>query len=214
MPDPADDKATARSRFVNNRRALGHAERARQSGLAIARLLTTPRLTSADTVAAYWPLGTEPDTRALLEVLYDRGTRLLLPVLMDDRDLDWALYPGSAAHLVPGGAGTSIPTTVPLGPAAVLQADVVIVPALALTPSGVRLGRGGGSYDRVLERITQAPTAHPWICALLYEHELGALPPSVVEPHDQPVDAACTASQLVEFGPTADGSDSAPSRRG
>ena len=202
MPDPADDKATARSRFVNNRRALEHAERARQSHAACRRLLAAPRLSSADTVAAYWPLGTEPDTRPLLDALLARGTRLLLPVLLDDRDLDWALYVGSETEFVAGGAGTSHPASLVLGVTAVLQADVLIVPALAVTPQGVRLGRGGGSYDRVLERIGHAATVHPWTCALLYEHGLGTLPPTAVEPHDEPVDAACTATQLAEFGPT------------
>lgn len=200
MPDPADDKATARSHFVNNRRALDHAERTRQSREACVRLLNTPRLSSADTVAAYWPLGTEPDTRLLLDALLARGTRLLLPVLLDDRDLDWALYAGEDTEFVAGGAGTSHPASLVLGVTAVLQADVLIVPALAVTQQGARLGRGGGSYDRVLERITQAPTVHPWTCALLYEHELGTLPPGAVEAHDQPVDAACTATRLVEFG--------------
>jgi 5-formyltetrahydrofolate cyclo-ligase len=137
----------------------------------------------------------------LLDALLARGVRLLLPVLLDDRDLDWALYAGSDTELVPGGAGTSHPASLVLGVAAVLQADVLIVPALAVTQRGVRLGRGGGSYDRVLERVAHAATVRPWTCALLYEHELGTLPDGAVEPHDQPVDAACTASRLVEFGP-------------
>ena len=205
MPDPVDDKATARSRFVNNRRALDHAERADQSRLAIARLLATPHMTSANTVAAYWPLGTEPDTRPLLEALLSRGARLLLPVLREDRDLDWAQYAGPATELRPGGAGTSRPTGALLGLDAVLDAEVVIVPALAVTRQGVRIGRGGGSYDRVLTRIAEAPTPRPWTCALLYEHELGTLPSSTVEAHDRPVDAACTASHLVEFGVTGHG---------
>jgi 5-formyltetrahydrofolate cyclo-ligase len=212
MPDPADDKATARSRFVNNRRALAHAERARQSRLAVARLLAQPRLSGADTVAAYWPLGTEPDTRPLLEALAERGTRILLPVLLPDRDLDWAPYTGAAARLVPGGAGTSRPAGGTLGVDAVLDADVVVVPALAVTPRGVRLGRGGGSYDRVLARIAQAADAHPWTCAVLYEHELGALPPGAVQVHDRPVDAACTASRLVEFGAAIPAPGAAPGR--
>ncbi len=214
MPDPADDKATARSRFVNNRRALDHAERTEQSRLAVARLLAEPRLTSANTVAAYWPLGTEPDTRPLLEALLGGGTRLLLPVLLEDRDLDWALYAGSATALLPGGAGTSRPTGVLLGLDAVLAAEAVLVPALAVTPQGVRIGRGGGSYDRVLARINTAPSPRPWTCALLYEHELGALPPTAVELHDEPVDAACTATRLVEFGLTAPSQGAAPGRRG
>lgn len=214
MPDPALDKATARSRFVNNRRALAHAERARQSRLAVRRLLATPRLSSANIVAAYWPLGTEPDTRPLLEVLVTRGARVLLPVLLDDRDLDWAPYTGEATQLMPGGAGTSRPTGSTLGVEAVLEADVVVVPALAVTTQGVRLGRGGGSYDRVLTRIARGGIERPWTCTLLYEDELAALPASAVEAHDRPVDAACTASRLLEFGFTARGSGGAPDRPG
>jgi 5-formyltetrahydrofolate cyclo-ligase len=202
MPDEIDEKATARSRFVNDRRALGSRERARQSALAVCRLLAEPLLASAKTVAAYWPLGTEPDTGPLLEALLTRGAEVLLPVLLSDRDLDWARYDGDPAGLVHAGAGTFGPGGRALGPAAVLSAQVVVVPALAVTPLGVRLGRGGGSYDRVLARISAAAAAglaSPWTCALLYEEELGALESGAVQAHDRPVHAACTASRLVEF---------------
>lgn len=202
MPDQTDEKATARSRFVNDRRALGNQGRALQARAATIRLLADPRLASADTVAAYWPLGTEPDTRALIETLLERGVRVLLPVLLADRDLDWAVYEGDPAALESGGAGTRRPQGITLGVDSVLRARVMIVPALAVTAAGVRIGRGGGSYDRVLARIADAaadgrPT--PWTCAYLYEGELGTLEPAAVEPHDRPVDAACTASQLMDF---------------
>ena len=202
MPDQADEKATARSRFVNNRRALGNRERARPARAATIRLLADPRLTSADTVAAYWPMGTEPDTRALIEALLERGVRLLLPVLLADRDLDWADYAGDPAALEGGGAGTRRPQGTTLGVDFVLRAQAMIVPALAVTAAGVRIGRGGGSYDRVLARIAEAAAADrpaPWTCAFLYEDELGTLEPTAVEPHDRPVDAACTAAGLVDF---------------
>jgi 5-formyltetrahydrofolate cyclo-ligase len=202
MPDEIDEKATARSRFVNNRRALGNRERARQSALAVRRLLAEPRLTSADTVAAYWPLGTEPDTGGLLEALVARGVRVLLPVLLSDRDLDWAGYDGNPARLVDAGAGTLRPAGRTLGVDAVLTARVVVVPALAVTPKGVRLGRGGGSYDRVLARISAAAAGGretPWTCALLYEDELGTLPAEAVAAHDRAVHAACTATRLEDF---------------
>ena len=75
-------------------------------------------------------------------------------------------------------------------------------PALAVTPQGVRLGRGGGSYDRVLARIAAARESGlstPWTCALLYEDEVGTLDPAAAEPHDRAVDAACTSSGVVVF---------------
>ena len=202
MPDQADEKATARSRFVNDRRALGNRKRTLQARAATLRLLAEPRLTSADTVAAYWPMGTEPDTRPLIDTLLERGVRVLLPVLLADRDLDWAGYSGDPAALTGGGAGTRHPADTTLGTDAVLRAEVMIVPALAVTASGVRIGRGGGSYDRVLARIAEAaavggPT--PWTCAFLYEGELGTLDEAAVEPHDRAVDAACTASRLAVF---------------
>jgi 5-formyltetrahydrofolate cyclo-ligase len=78
----------------------------------------------------------------------------------------------------------------------------MVVPALAVTAAGVRLGRGGGSYDRVLARIAaarDAGLATPWTCAFVYEDELGTLEPAAIEPHDRAVDAACTATRLVEF---------------
>lgn len=202
MPDQIDDKATARSRFVNNRRALGNRERARQSALAVRRLLAEPLLTSARTVAAYWPLGTEPDARGLVDALLARGAEVLLPVVLPDRDLDWARYAGDAAGLVAAGSGTLAPEGRTLGTEAVLGAQVVLVPALAVTPKGVRLGRGGGSYDRVLARIAAAAAGGldvPWTCALLYDGELGALGSGAVEAHDRAVNAACTASRLMEF---------------
>lgn len=203
MPDEIDEKATARSRFVNNRRALGNQERLRQSAEAVGRLLAEPAAATARTVAAYWPLGTEPDTRPLIEALVSRGTEVLLPVLLPDRDLDWARFRGDPAELVEAGAGTLRPRGRALGTAAVLEAQLLVVPALAVTPMGVRLGRGGGSYDRVLARISAAAAggvAVPWSCALLYEGELGTLDPAAVQPHDRAVDAACTASHLEEFG--------------
>lgn len=202
MPDQTHEKATARSRFVNNRRALGNRERERQARAATLRLLADSRLTSTDTVAAYWPLGSEPDTRALIASLLERNVRVLLPVLLADRDLDWARYDGDPDALRDGGAGTRRPPGTTLGADVVLRAGAVIVPALAVTAGGVRLGRGGGSYDRVLARIAaarEAGLATPWTCALLYEDEVGTLDPAAVEPHDRAVDAACSASRLVGF---------------
>lgn len=202
MPDEIDEKATARSRFVNNRRALGNRERGRQALLAVRRLLAEPPLTSARTVAAYWPLGSEPDTRPLLAALLDRGTEVLLPVLREDRDLDWARFGGDPDELVGAGSGTLRPRGPSLGVEAVLGAQALVVPALAVTPKGVRLGRGGGSYDRVLARVSAAAAgglAAPWSCSLLYEDELGTLESTAVQAHDRAVDAACTASRLLIF---------------
>jgi 5-formyltetrahydrofolate cyclo-ligase len=75
------------------------------------------------------------------------------------------------------------PAGCPLGPDAVARADLVLVPALAVDRAGVRLGRGGGSYDRALARVA----AKTLVVALLYDGEVhDALP---AEAHDRVVSA-------------------------
>ncbi|GAA3058979.1 5-formyltetrahydrofolate cyclo-ligase [Streptomyces olivoverticillatus] len=121
------------------------------------RALELPELAEAETVAAYVSVGREPGTRALLDALRARGVRVLLPVLLPDNDLDWGLYRG-ASHLVRAAKGLLEPDGERLGPDAVTAADAVLLPGLAVDGRGLRLGRGGGSYDRVLARLERAGT--------------------------------------------------------
>ncbi|MET8272520.1 5-formyltetrahydrofolate cyclo-ligase [Streptomyces sp. NPDC079189] len=154
-----------------------------------------PELAEARTVAAYVSVGREPGTRALLDALHARRVRVLLPVLLPDNDLDWAAYEGGDS-LVPAARGLLEPDGPRLGPDAVLDADVVLLPGLAVDGRGMRLGRGGGSYDRVLARLATAG-AHPALVVLLYDNELVAQVP--VEPHDHPVDAVVTPAGARRF---------------
>ena len=92
----------------------------------------------------------EPGTGLLLDALHAAGKRVLLPVLRADNDLDWAVYTG---ELVPASRGLLEPAGPLLGVTAIADADVVLVPGLAASAGGNRLGRGGGSYDRALARV-------------------------------------------------------------
>lgn len=90
-------------------------------------------------VAGYVPLRSEPGSTALLDGLVALGARVIVPVTLADRDLDWTPWP----------ADDAAPR---LGRFAIADADAVLVPALAVALDGTRLGRGGGSYDRALPR--------------------------------------------------------------
>ncbi|MEU1674244.1 5-formyltetrahydrofolate cyclo-ligase [Streptomyces roseifaciens] len=167
-----------------------------EAGAALARrALELPELAEAGTVAAYVSVGREPGTRALLEALRRRGVRVLLPVLLEDNDLDWAAYEGPD-RLVRAGRGLLEPDGPRLGPEAVTTADAVLLPGLAVDGRGMRLGRGGGSYDRVLARLERAG-ATPSRVVLLYDSEV--IPEVPAEPHDGPVDAVVTPSGLRRF---------------
>lgn len=195
------DKRTLRREILAVRNGLT-ADDVRVAASALARQADAlPELRQARTVAAYVSVGSEPGTLTLLDTLHARGVRVLLPALLPDNDLDWGRYEG-ADSLTPvrhgGGRMTLLEPAGPrLGPDAVTEADVVLLPGLAVDARGMRLGRGGGSYDRVLARLERAG-ADPALVVLLYDGEVVARVPE--EPHDRPVRAAVTPSGVRRFG--------------
>jgi 5-formyltetrahydrofolate cyclo-ligase len=145
-----------------------------------ATLLALVRRLRPVTIAAYVPVDAEPGGD-LPSVLAPHA-RLLLPVLLADGELDWVAFDGA---LRPGLRGLLEPAGPRLGVDAVRSATLVVVPALAVDRAGVRLGRGGGSYDRALGRL-----ADPMTVALLHDGELVESVPA--EPHDRMVRATIT----------------------
>lgn len=179
------DKSAVRAAVLARRDALTAEQRA-EAGRALAAALRDV-LTGATRVAAYVAVGTEPPTAELLTLCQE----VLLPVLLPDGDLDWAV----AGELRATGRGLLEPTGPRLGVGAIGTCDVVLVPALAVDATGTRLGRGGGSYDRALVR------ARGLSIALLYDGEL--VPRLPREPHDSAVAAAATPSYGLVSLPVA-----------
>ena len=176
----AGEKAALRRRLLADRARLGPGQRAAAARALRDAILELPQAQMAGTIAAYYSLASEPDTHGLVYALWKRGGYVLLPRLLPDADLDWASYEGPDS-LRPGPRGLAEPSEPSRGPGAVARADLVLVPALAVDRGGVRLGRGGGSYDRALARVGPGvPTI-----ALLYDGELLDKVPSAE--HDQRV---------------------------
>ena len=188
----AVDKATLRRRVVAARAAMSDSERTAAGRRIRDQVLEMPEVSGAGTVAAYYSVGTEPDTHGLVFALWKRGSYVVLPVLLPDGDLDWASYEGPDS-LAPGPRGLLQPVEPVRGPGTVARADIVLVPALAVDVSGNRLGRGGGSYDRALARVSgQVPTI-----GLIYDDEL--VPGVPAEPHDRAVRAVARPSHGVTW---------------
>jgi 5-formyltetrahydrofolate cyclo-ligase len=153
---------------------------------AIARhLVESPEVRRAATVAAYVSIGTEPGTGPLLDALTAMGRRVILPVVLPDLDLDWAVYDGPE-NLARARRGLLEPTAERLGLEAVATADVVLTPGLAVDRTGMRLGQGGGCYDRALGRVPVGA----FTCTLLYDGELLDEVPAAA--HDRRVTAVVT----------------------
>ena len=119
---------------------------------AAARLvLELPQVQEATCVSVFASRPAEPDTLPLINALHARGIRILIPVLGAGLERDWAQFISEEdlAERAPGRPPE--PSGPQLGVEAISQAQVIIVPALAVDTTGARLGQGGGWYDRALD---------------------------------------------------------------
>lgn len=182
--DPGAAKRAVRERLVAARRGRSSARRDADAAAVSTALLAG--LATVRTLAAHVPEETEPGHGRLPAVLSRLGARVLLPVVpADGRELTWAVDSG---RLAPGRFGLLEPVGPRLGPTAIGTAEVVVVPALAVSRSGVRLGRGGGYYDRALRHARPGAT----LVAVVFDDEvLDELPD---EAHDHRVHAVVTPS--------------------
>jgi len=151
-------------------------------------------------VCAYLPVGSEPGSPELVHALSAAGHRVLLPVVPPaPGPLDWAAYSGPDS-LAAAPLGLREPTGPRLGPEAVADARLVLLPGLAADRTGVRLGRGAGHYDRTLPLV--GPDV-PLVVVLNDEELVERLP---AEPHDRRV----TAALLADAGHVTLGNNSRP----
>ena len=193
QPHPqATSKVAVRDQLLTSRRRRPLAEVGAAARAIADALMASEEVRRAATVACYVSIGNEPGTTELLDRLVAAGKRVVLPLLLPDNDLDWAAYRGPSS-LAPARRGLLEPPGPALGVDAVATADVVLVPGLAVSPDGMRLGRGGGSYDRALARVPVGT----FTCVLLYDDEVGLDVPA--EPHDRPVTAAASPRGITRF---------------
>ncbi len=200
LEDHGDDTAGARAAVRARRRARTADERS-AAAQDLARTVVAgleerlPGMAGPDggpgrdvVVAAYLSTPTEPGTAPLREALAARGATVLLPVV--------------GPVVGPGGEGplTWVVDAEGSPRASLDTADVVLLPALAVTASGHRLGQGGGHYDRTLAALVPASGRRPLLVALVHDDEVLADGSWPVEDHDAGVDAAATPSRWIDSG--------------
>lgn len=178
----ATGKGSLRSELLAARRAVPDEVRRAECDQLCGHLPAV--VGQARTVAAYVPIRTEPGCTDMLEVLGELCETVLLPVVDtgtagEHLPLRWGRYIPGRLHkarfglLEPG--GPALPAS------AVARARVVLVPALAVDRRGVRLGRGGGFYDRSL------PLCAPGTRLVAVVRDGDILDKLPDEPHDVPM---------------------------
>lgn len=195
----SDTKVQWRARLRSRRLAMDDdAGHLRSHALASAGLLWVQNISNhapVATICAYISVGKEPPTAELLLTLVRSGHRVFVPVCESDYQLSWVQWTPGVEMI----ASRFAPVVEPAGTRHLFDelgsVDGILLPALALDTSGIRLGQGGGYYDRFLASIMASgqgegpavPTS-----GVVYEHEV--LQPLQL-PHDsldQPVNFLLT----------------------
>lgn len=168
-------------------------DRAEAEGIARQIRALTSSMGRVTLPALFVPTPLEPDMSLALG-LFERA---LLPVLLDEAGAPlgaprWGLWEAGRA-LVTLGRPPAQPDGDALGAESLKEADLIVVPALAASADGTRLGQGGGWYDRALtHRSPDVP-----IVAVIFDDEVleaGIIP---MEPHDVPIDAIVTPIRTI-----------------
>lgn len=143
--------------------------------------------------ALFAPTPLEPDMSLTLG-LFEHA---LLPVLLDEAGAPvgeprWGLWEAGRA-LVTLGRPPAQPDGEARGAESLKEADLIVIPALAASADGTRLGQGGGWYDRAL--MHRSPGV-PVVAAIFDDEvlEAGIIP---AEPHDVPIDAIVTPTRTI-----------------
>ncbi|PWB97334.1 5-formyltetrahydrofolate cyclo-ligase [Homoserinimonas hongtaonis] len=192
MPDDlANRKRALRAELRERRRIMTSSEREKATELLTAHLSELVTRFDARYLAAYLSTPDEPNIRPWLNAAHEAGIRVLLPVSRDDGLLDWVLGDGETEREGQFGVPEAVGEV--LGPIAINDVDLIVVPAASVDRSGIRMGWGRGYYDRMLGSMEQCPPVY----AVVFDNELVDSVPTEV--HDKPVDGVVTPSGIVDL---------------
>ena len=193
--DESHQKRALRAELRGRRRTMTSSERDNATESITQNLVDLATDLHAHYLAAYLPAQDEPNIRPFLVWAQEQEIRVLLPVSRDDGLLDWAVS-GDAEQ--EGIDGMPEPVGELLGPIAINDVDLIIVPAAAVDRSGMRMGWGRGYFDRTLGSMEKCPP----VFAVIFENELMDSIPS--ELHDKRVNGVVTPTGITSFSRNTD----------
>ena len=185
-------KAQLRSEMIARRDAMPDAERARLAEAFASGLAALPEYASARSVLATMAIGSEWNTRAFLDRARADGKSVVLPRLTPPpRRLALHSVDDLDRHLVPGVWDIPEPDPARCPPRTLADVDVAVVPALAVSRAGYRIGYGAGYFDKLLAGRGARPFC---VTALPGAFVIEELPH---ESHDVPVDMVMDERGIV-----------------
>lgn len=146
-------KADVRKLIANRKRQHTEVELRVLSLAAVSNLLANPRLQAANTILLYYSMRGEVDTHELVERLYQEGKTVLLPRVTGEHEMALVKYTGKDCLKPAGGFHILEPQGEPVPLELYNNVQVAVIPGIAFTVDGKRLGRGGGYYDNILKLL-------------------------------------------------------------
>ena len=192
MPDDPDlQKRILRAELRERRQNMPRQERELATEGLTARLQELVESTGARSLSCYLSMPSEPDTRPFVNWAEARGIRVLFPVTREDGLLDWTVGEDDDETL--GLYGIPEPIGELLGPMAINDVDLILVPAAAIDATGMRLGWGRGYFDKTLGSMEKCPPVY----AIVFDGEFVERVPHEV--HDQAVNGIVTPTRIITF---------------
>lgn len=190
--DITNDKRALRAELRERRQLLTPAQHAAAEQGITEQLRELLADLGVQSLSCYLSARTEPSTRAFLNWATAEGIRVLLPVTRADGLLDWAVAHTEGTEMQ-GLFGMPEPEGELLGPIAVNDVDLMIVPAASIDQSGMRLGWGRGYFDKTLGSMERRPPVY----AVVFDSEFVESVPR--ELHDQGVTGVVTPTRTLPF---------------
>jgi len=190
MGDGIDNEKRALRAEIRERRRITPSHE-REAATAAVTTHLTELATGIRSMAAYLSTPDEPNTREFLAWACASGIRVLIPYSREDGLLDWAPY--DSKEEAEDVQGMPVPTTDLLGPIAINNVDLIVIPAACVDRSGMRMGWGRGYFDKTLGSMDKRPPVY----AVIFDSEFLESVPS--ERHDQRVDGVVTPSGITKL---------------
>ncbi len=140
------DKDSLRSQILSRRKLLSAAANRDYSNIIQKKILSLVENQSRENMLVYLPINGEVDTSFLINFYSQNKKRLFLPKFKDSY---WSVAEFTDAKMVECGP---FGTLQPSGKISRQEIDLAIVPGVAFSTKGTRLGYGKGVYDRLLEK--------------------------------------------------------------
>jgi len=191
----AKEKLLLRTELLERRNSESLASRAAADARIKAHLESLPHYQAAQTIFCYLSVGSEVDTRAIINDLLANDKTVCLPrckgsgimhahaiTSLDD------LHEGALGILAPSSESPRVDPS---------SLDLVIVPCIACDASGYRIGYGGGYYDRYLKKLSLENSSAKTVVLCRASQMQSKLP---IEAHDLPASIVITDSSALGAG--------------